>query len=99
METFTILTTDANPVVAEVHDRMPVIVPPDAFDRWLGGGEVALGPCPPEAMTAHRVSPVVNSPMNDDPRCVEPLAGGGAPGTGGPVAAQPVRLTAGPLNA
>ena len=74
VETFTILTTDANPVVAEVHDRMPVIVPPDAFDQWLGGGEIALAPYPPEAMTAFRVSPVVNSPANDDPRCVEPLA-------------------------
>ncbi|MDE2971850.1 MAG: SOS response-associated peptidase family protein, partial [Acidobacteriota bacterium] len=83
VETFTILTTDANPVVAEVHDRMPVIVPPDAFDRWLGGGEVPFGPYPPEAMTAFRVSPVVNSPMNDDPSCVQPLAGGDARGTGG----------------
>ena len=55
---------------------MPVIVPPDAFDQWLGGGEVPLGPYPPEAMTALRVNPVVNSPATDDPRCVEPLAAG-----------------------
>ena len=83
VETFTILTTDANSVVAAVHDRMPVIVPPDAFGGWLGGGEVSLGPDPPEAMTAYRVSPVANSPVNDDPRCVEPLAGGEARGAGG----------------
>ena len=62
---------------------MPVIVPPDAFGGWLGGGEVSLGPYPPEAMTAYRVSPVANSPVNDDPRCVEPLAGGEARGAGG----------------
>lgn len=73
VETFTILTTDANEVVAPVHDRMPVILHPDAFEPWLGGGEVPLGPFSPEAMTAFRVSPVVNSPANDDPRCVEPL--------------------------
>ena len=83
LETFTILTTDANEVVTPIHDRMPVILHPDAFGPWLGGGEVPLGPYPPEAMTAFRVSPVVNSPANDDPRCVEPLAAVPTPGTGG----------------
>src|SRR5476649_843692 len=37
VETFTIVTTDANPGVAEIHDRMPVILPPDEEDRWLCG--------------------------------------------------------------
>ncbi len=83
LETFTILTTEANRVVGRIHDRMPVIVPPAAFGDWLGGGEVPLGPYPPEAMTGFRVSPLVNSPANDDPRCVEPLAGGEDPGPGG----------------
>lgn len=83
LETFTILTTDANQVVAPVHDRMPVILPPAAFDAWLGGGEVPLGPYAPDAMVAFRVSPVVNSPANDDPRCVEPLRGGEDRAVGG----------------
>ena len=82
VETFTILTTDANEVVAPVHDRMPVILRPDAFESWLGGGDALLGPYPPAEMTAFRVNPVVNSPINDDPRCVEPLAGGGEEETG-----------------
>lgn len=73
VETFTILTTDANDVVAPIHDRMPVILPPDAFEAWLGGDEVPLGPYPPETMTAFRVGPVVNNPAHDDPRCIEPL--------------------------
>ena len=75
IETFTILTTEANPVVGRIHDRMPVIVHPAAFGDWLGGKEVALGPYPPREMTACRVNPAVNNPANDDPRCVEPLAG------------------------
>jgi putative SOS response-associated peptidase YedK len=83
VETFTILTTDANDVVAPVHDRMPVILHPRAFDAWLDGGEVRLGPYPPGSMEAFRVRPLVNSPVHDDPRCVESLAGGEDRETGG----------------
>ena len=83
LETFTILTTDANEVVGPVHDRMPALLHPPAFEPWLGGGEVPLGPYPAEAMTAFRVNPVVNSPANDDPRCIEPLAEAPTRGTGG----------------
>ena len=73
LETFTILTTEANSVVRRIHERMPVILHPEAFGDWLAGKETPLGPWPPEAMTAYRVNPVVNSPANDDPRCVEPI--------------------------
>ena len=37
VETFTIVTTDANEQVARIHDRMPVILPRDAIDTWLSG--------------------------------------------------------------
>ena len=74
VETFTILTTDANEVVAPIHDRMPVILHPSSFEEWLRGDDVALGPFPPEEMETFRVSPVVNSPAHDDRRCIEPLA-------------------------
>ncbi len=75
LETFTILTTEANQVVRRVHDRMPVILHPEAFDGWLAGGEVPLGPfTPEEGMIALPVSPWVNNPGHDDPRCVEPVA-------------------------
>ena len=73
VETCTILTTAANETVAPVHGRMPVILPPDAWDAWLAGEEVPLGPCPADAMTAHPVSTHLNRPANDDPRCVEPV--------------------------
>ena len=74
LETFTILTTAANEIVAPIHHRMPMILAPAAFGPWLAGAEVALGPHPPEAMTAWPVSACVNRPANDDPRCIEPIA-------------------------
>ena len=73
VETCTILTTAANETVAPVHGRMPVILAPDAWDAWLAGEEIPLGPYPADAMTAHPVSTHVNRPANDDPRCVEPV--------------------------
>ena len=74
VETFTILTTAANETVAAVHGRMPVILPPDSWDPWLAGADIALGPCPADGMQAHPVSTLVNRPANNDPRCVEPVS-------------------------
>jgi len=73
VETCTILTTAANALLAPIHDRMPVILPRDAFGPWLAGEAVALDPYPSEILSTHRVSPLVNHPGNDDPRCVEPF--------------------------
>ena len=42
LETFTILTTEAHETPAPIHHRMPVIVDPRNFERWLSGGEVTL---------------------------------------------------------
>jgi len=79
VESCTILTTTPNALVAELHDRMPVILPPDRYDEWLSAAELAedrlaslLGPYPAEEMTAHPVSRHVNSPAHDDPACIEP---------------------------
>ncbi len=74
IETCTILTTAANDTVAPVHGRMPVILPPNAWDSWLAGEDVPLAPCPADDMTAHPVSTLVNRADNEDPRCVEPIA-------------------------
>ena len=71
LETCTILTTEANPALAPIHPRMPVILPPDAYDPWLAGEAIPLAPYPAEAMTYHPVSTLVNKPANDDERCVE----------------------------
>ena len=72
IETCTILTTAANTLVAQVHDRMPVILPPEAFGAWLGGDQVGLAPCAPETLESRPVSTAVNDPRNDDPRCLDP---------------------------
>ncbi|MFH1262746.1 MAG: SOS response-associated peptidase [Pseudomonadota bacterium] len=66
---FTILTTAANAVVAPVHPRMPVIVSPRDYDRWIEAGEVV----PSELnanLSARPVSQRVNSTRNDDPSCL-----------------------------
>lgn len=70
--TCTILTTTANALVRGIHDRMPVILPPEAFDLWLTPGELPaaevqawLRPFAAEAMTARAVSSRVNNPRNE----------------------------------
>jgi putative SOS response-associated peptidase YedK len=76
----TILTTGANSLVGEIHDRMPVIVAPDAYDLWLDPTSEKdelyglLAPYPEDEMEAYPVSRFVNSPSNNDERCIEPAA-------------------------
>jgi putative SOS response-associated peptidase YedK len=73
LDTFTIVTTTPNPLVAPVHDRMPVILQPEHERSWLDGTiskEHALSllqPYPAELMTASAASARVNSIRNDDP--------------------------------
>ena len=74
VETFTVLTTEANAAMRVLHHRMPVILPPEAFGAWLSCGEVALGPAPDDLLAMHAVDPRVNSPRHDDPECVAPAA-------------------------
>lgn len=79
IESFTVLTCDANPLVARIHPRMPVILADSSIDRWLERGSREeeyldlLRPFPEEDMESFPVSRRVNSPRNDDPRCVQPL--------------------------
>ena len=72
---FTILTTAANDFMAGIHDRMPVILTPDEFDRWLDGSDQELlKPCGNELLTAHPVSAAVGNWRNNGPELIEPLA-------------------------
>lgn len=71
--TCAVLTCPANALIAPIHDRMPVIVPPDARDRWLRHEDVALGPYPPELLEAWPVSRLVNAPDADGPECLRPV--------------------------
>ncbi len=74
VETFTILTATATETVAAIHDRMPLILPPDAYGPWLAGEDIPLAPYPADDMHAYPVSTLVNRPANDDPRCIEPVS-------------------------
>ncbi len=79
VETFTILTGPPNAVVAPVHGRMPVIIRPRDYGRWLAVAEfesvaAVMAPYPAEDMEARRVSTRVNAPGNNDPSLIEPAA-------------------------
>jgi putative SOS response-associated peptidase YedK len=74
---FTILTTSANPLVASVHDRMPVILPPEAEADWLDPKAApdalkALMVPFPGTMEAVPLSTAVNNPRNDGPEILRP---------------------------
>jgi len=85
VETVSILTTTPNSLLAEVHDRMPVILKPEDYELWLDPGfkdldmlTAMLKPFDSRLMKSYPVSTLVNSPANDIPECateVEMAAG------------------------
>jgi putative SOS response-associated peptidase YedK len=87
LETCTIITTQPNALMAQIHNRMPVILPPDAYAAWLEpavrapeGPDPLLTAYPAEAIEAHPVSDYVNNPRHDGPECVRPADGPGDTG-------------------
>jgi putative SOS response-associated peptidase YedK len=78
LDTCTILTTHANAQLRPLHQRMPVIVPPEHYARWLDHAEhdVAdlLAPLSDGLLQAHAVSARVNAVRNDDAALIEPVA-------------------------
>jgi putative SOS response-associated peptidase YedK len=80
IESCTIIVTDANTVVRELHDRMPVILAPEDYATWLDPStkdteqlRAMLRPADPEPWTLQPVSRRVNSPRNDGPELLEPV--------------------------
>lgn len=74
LETFCILTTRANELMRPIHDRMPVIIRPESFGRWLEPGAAAddlLGPIESSELAAWPVGTRVNNPTVDDPSLIE----------------------------
>jgi len=74
LRTCTIITTEPNEVVASIHNRMPAILLPEAYESWLDPSikdehflSHWLAPYPAQAMTARPVSRLVNDPRNDSP--------------------------------
>ncbi len=80
LESFTIIVTDANALVRPIHDRMPVILDPADYMRWLDPGyrdsaalRQLLLPYPPERMTGYPVSTRVNAPGEEGPELIQPI--------------------------
>jgi putative SOS response-associated peptidase YedK len=77
----TIITTEPNDLMAPIHNRMPVILPRDAYLEWLDPAERPaeklqgfLRPYPAAAMEAYPVSTAVNNPRADSPECIVRVA-------------------------
>jgi putative SOS response-associated peptidase YedK len=76
VESCTILTTAANEPMKPIHDRLPVILPEEAYTTWLDKPDAGLlQPFPAEKMEAAPVSTYVNNPRNQGPKCIDPVSG------------------------
>lgn len=78
IHSFSIITTSANELMKSIHDRMPVILPPEFEETWLTSDDPReirelLQPFESEKMQAYMVSKLVNSPRNDDPSVILPV--------------------------
>lgn len=85
LESCTLLTTEANEVMAPLHNRMPVFIAPEDFDEWLGDGkdesrryldglQHLLRPAPAELLTTYPVSRYVSNARNEGEQCIVPMA-------------------------
>ncbi len=86
LETAAIVTTRANRTLAPIHDRMPVILAPEAFDLWLDGAKVdaatasaLIAPAPDNLLESYEISTAANRTANDHPKLVERMAAGAEP--------------------
>jgi putative SOS response-associated peptidase YedK len=78
LETYAVVTCEPSPSLRSLHDRMPVIVHPDDYSRWLEPGNPnnppmdLLKPYPDELIKAWRVKPDVGNTRNDRPDLIDP---------------------------
>jgi putative SOS response-associated peptidase YedK len=77
--TCAILTVQANRALLPIHHRMPAIVAPSDYARWLSGDDDLLVAAPDEATLAYPVGPEVNNGTAESPRLIEPLPSGVEP--------------------
>jgi putative SOS response-associated peptidase YedK len=80
IQSYTIITTEADDLVGKIHPRMPVILGLENEDRWidptiedLDGLMKALTPYPSDLMEMYEVSPLVGNPNNDFEECIQPV--------------------------
>jgi putative SOS response-associated peptidase YedK len=76
LNTYTIITTEANKTLSPLHSRMPFILNPDNYERWLTAESNTLSslftPCPDKDLEYFEISTAVNSPKNNDPEILCP---------------------------
>ncbi len=82
IRSFTVITTTPNSVMARIHDRMPVILAPEDWPRWLGEAPASVDelkglfvPCPDAALRVWPVGRAVGNVRNDGPELAQPIAG------------------------
>jgi putative SOS response-associated peptidase YedK len=80
LETFCLLTASANLAMQPIHDRMPVILPPSAYEQWLDPSptdpaklHALCQPFPDALITTRQVPDLVNNPRFDSPACIVPV--------------------------
>ena len=76
IRTFVVITTNANELVAQIHNRMPLILAPGDYVRWLSeetDPRDLLHPFPAEPMRMWPISTRVNKPEDDEPSILEPI--------------------------
>src|SRR5712692_5050966 len=96
VDTACIVTTAANRLLAPIHDRMPVVIAPEAFDLWLDCAKVEaeiaaalIVPAPESLFEAYEISTAVNRAANDTAAVIAPLGSQPAPAVAAPAAAKP----------
>ena len=76
LNTYTIITTEANKTLSPLHSRMPVILHPENYEKWMNAESNTLSqlftPCPDEDLEYFEISTAVNSPKNNNPEILRP---------------------------
>jgi putative SOS response-associated peptidase YedK len=74
IESCTIITTDANERMSQIHDRTPVVLSQNDYATWLDPSATELTkpltPCPPDELVYYPVNPIVNNARNEGPECI-----------------------------
>jgi putative SOS response-associated peptidase YedK len=72
-DSFSLITTEPNATLRNIHDRMPVIIARGDYAAWLAGEDGLLRPAPDHALKAHPVGMAVNRAANDSAKLIEPV--------------------------
>jgi putative SOS response-associated peptidase YedK len=72
-DSFSLITTQPNTTLRNIHDRMPVIIARTDYGAWLAGEDGLLRPAPDDALKVHPVGMAVNRAANDSAQLIQPV--------------------------